>query len=406
IRWVSVIPRTGINDFIKAESYLHSGLSMCDSLEILLYKKNALLALSQLDSINGDFLLSLKHFKEYHAISDSLNETNAANEIAILEFEKFIVEQKFNNKLLIKENEIKSNKIGNQKIIIWLSVTSTILLLILIYFLIRNRLKIKSLLDQLSNKHEDLLSVNEELKTSNELLNTQQEQLKALNITKDKFFAILSHDLKSPFSSLLGMLSILDEEWDDFSDDQKRTLLHELNISSEKTYLLLEDLLDWGKVQQGLIKCQNETFNVYPIITRVTDLLIAQINNKKQQLKIEIPTEMKLYNDPRLFSQIIQNFVNNAIKYSHQGGVITIKGEANKDETNIYVSDTGIGIPEDKILHLFDLDCNFNRPGTDNEKSSGMGLILCREYARLMGAKLSVNSIEEKGSVFCLIIPK
>ncbi|MCF8296031.1 MAG: tetratricopeptide repeat protein [Saprospiraceae bacterium] len=394
------------NDFINAQSFLNSGLTICDSLEILQYKKNALLALSQLDSINGNFQLSLEHFKAYHKASDSIGAIDAALKIAVLDFEKFMVEQKLNNELLIKDNYLKNNQINNQKIIIWLSLTSTIFLLILLYSLFRNRLKIKRLLNQLSEKHENLLSLNEELKTNNEILNTQQEQLRALNITKDKFFAILGHDLKGPFGSLMGLLSVLDEEWDEIDDNIKRSHVQSLFASSEKTYYLLEDLLNWGKVQQGLMKCQNETFNVDTIITKVADLLMAQVNNKNQHLKIEISPEMNLNSDPRLFSQIIQNLLNNAIKYTHQGGIITIKGETAKDETSICISDTGIGIPEDKILHLFDLDSDFNRPGTENEKSSGMGLILCREYANLLGANLTVKSIEGKGSVFCLNIPK
>lgn len=172
-----------------------------------------------------------------------------------------------------------------------------------------------------------------------------------------------------------------------------------------KTYHLLDALLNWSKTQQGLIKYNPESFLVYPKIKVVAELFEAQLNNKDQQLVIDVAPDIKLNTDIILFSQIIQNFVNNAIKYTHTGGSLTVKAEINNGEMQLCIIDTGIGIPKDKISTLFDLDSNFNRPGTENEKSTGMGLILTKEYAEIISGKLTVSSIEGKGSSFCLILP-
>lgn len=385
------------NDLNNSRLFTESGYDMVDKLGILRYKKNALELMTSLDSASGRFQEALQHYKSFHIISDSLQASKASNEIAILEFEKYLEQQKHSNQLLINENKLKGT-------LIWISLLAIFILLILIYFLFRNRVKIKRLLEQLSDRHIELQTLNEELTVTNEVLNQQQEQLKELNIAKDKFFSILGHDLKSPFNSLLGLISLINKDWKVISDEKKQQLLQSLYTSSEKTYHLLEDLLNWGKAQQGLIKYEPEIFQLYPRIQVITDLFEAQLKNKKQQLTINVSPEITINTDIRLFSQILQNFVDNAIKYTHKRGSITIEAETIKGKINLCVIDTGIGIPNEEISSLFNLDSDFNRPGTDNEKSSGMGLILSKEYAELMNAKLTVNSIEEKGSKFCLII--
>jgi signal transduction histidine kinase len=200
-------------------------------------------------------------------------------------------------------------------------------------------------------------------------------------------------------------LEILDLDWDEISDEMKHEHIKMLFVSSEKNYHLLEDMLNWGKAQQGLIKCKPESFLLLPTINEVAELFNAQIKNKKLELKIEIPPEAKLNTDQRLFAQIIQNLVDNAIKYTPHGGHVLINFKVVDGAKMLCLEDTGIGIPENKIASIFDLDSDFNRPGTDNEKSTGMGLILSKEYAHLLGATLTVQSKEGAGSTFCLLLP-
>lgn len=384
-------------DLTKAQSFLKKGYDIAVKLDVLRYQKYALEALCRLDSITGDYKQFVSHYKLYHVISDSLQAGKVSNEMATIEFNKFIEQEKYNNEILIKENELKSK-------LIWITLVALLILLGMLTMLFRNRKKIKGLLEQLSEKHKNQQLLNEELTTTNEVLYSQQEELKALNIAKDKFFSILGHDLKSPFNSLLGLLDVIDKEWEHLGDEKKRSLIQSLYTSSEKTYHLLEDLLSWGKAQRGLIKYNPESFLLYPKIKEVTDLLEAQLNNKGQQLVIDISPDLELNTDIMLFSQIVQNFVNNAIKYTHHGGVITVKAETGASEIKLCVTDTGIGIPAGKISTLFDLDSDFNRPGTENEQSTGMGLILSKEYAELINAKLSISSTEGVGSSFCLTL--
>jgi signal transduction histidine kinase len=394
-------------DYDKARFFLEKGYEMSKKLNLLLFEKNALNELSKLDSISGNLSQSMEYYKLYHSVYDSIQESKAKNEIAILEFNKQLELKKFNNDLLLQQNNLKSKQITTQRRIIWISLSASLLLLILIYTLYVARLRRKKLLNQLSEKHHDLILMNEELKVTNETLTEQQEQLKELNITKDKFFSILGHDLKSPFNGLLGMLDLLDKQWDTLGNNEKHGYIHSLLKSSEKTYQLLEDMLIWGKAQQGLIKYQPETFLLQSKITLIIDYYNPQIFNKKLVVNTEIPADLQLTSDPNLITRIVQNLLHNAIKYTPSGGKITITSKIDKTEQLcLCISDTGIGIPDNKIANIFGLDCDFNRPGTNNEKSSGMGLILIREYAEIIGGTLTVSSTEGKGSTFCLCLKK
>lgn len=384
-------------DYEKAKELLITGYELSNKLSLLLYEKNALQHLSTLDSTLGNFEQSLKYYKSYHRASDSLNADKLNNEIVAIEFEKYLEQQKASNMVLVEENKLKSKQI-------WASLIAIIILLIFLYSFYINRVKIKRLLKQLSVKNDEMMIVNEELNVTNEVLSNQQDQLRELNIAKDKFFSILSHDLKSPFNSLLGLLSLINKDWEVISDEKKQSLLQSLYSSSVKTHDLLEDLLSWSKVQQGLIKCNTESFHLFTKIEEVGELFEAQLSNKNLKLNINVSADINLNTDIRLFSQIIQNFVNNAIKYTNHGGNITVNTELINNHIHLCVIDTGIGIPDDKVSSLFDLDSDFNRPGTDNEKSTGMGLILSKEYAELMNAKITVSSVVGKGSTFCLIL--
>ena len=393
-------------DFVGARKYLNKGYKLSDSLGLLEYTRNAAESLSDLDSLVGDYKNALHNYKVFHIISDSLKAVEIINKIEILNFEKFISQQEYENGLLLTENVHKSEMISKQRILIWISFLSLIVLLIFVYSIYRNRIKIKLLLSQLSTKHDELQFINEELTVTNDTLNKQTKKLYELNITKDKFFSILGHDLKSPFNTLLGFLDLLTQDWSVLSDDKKQSIMQSLYSSSKKTYVLLEQLLEWGKAQQGLLKPKNNLFKIKTEVNTVIELLDSQIKEKSLILTIDISEKLEINNDARLFKQIIQNLLNNAIKYTHDGGSISITAEDKDDNFVLCVHDTGIGIPEIEIPKIFDLDCSFNRPGTKNEKSTGMGLILSKEYAELINAKLSVTSEENKGSVFCLSISK
>jgi signal transduction histidine kinase/Tfp pilus assembly protein PilF len=383
----------------KAQFYLDSGYAMANELGILSYKKNALKALCFLDSLNGDFLLSLKHYKEYHSVSDALSADEANKEIAIFEFDKFVNQEKINNLGLIKENEAI-----NRRMI--LSVVIIVVLLILLYALLINSKKRKRLHEQVSESRTNLQMLNEELEIANNLLSEQQAELKALNLSKDKLFSVLGHDLKSPFYGIIGLLELVNTNWDTINDTEKKEMLALLYASSKRVSELLDNILNWGKTQVGLFNVDTRRVVLYPTLKGIVDLFDAQIENKKLHLEIELSSEiLSIDTDVMLFSRIVQNLINNAIKFTPKEGRISVKVEQLNQEIKLSVIDSGIGIPKEKVSTIFDMNLGFRRSGTDGEQSTGMGLLLSKEFAKLIGASLTVSSVEGEGSAFVLTFP-
>lgn len=400
-------------DYKNAKKFLNRGILMADSLSLHSYKVIGLQKLYQIDSIFSDNEALMKNLREYYRTVDSVNFSSDRQKIASLEFEKYLVQQKYDNELLITENKLKNKLISNQKILLWVFIFAIAFMIIAIVLLFNGRRRRNILLEQLSEKNKELINANEELITTNEILHNQREELNHLNLTKDKFFRIIGHDLKSPFNVLLGLLQLMDEEWDQIDDSEKRKHIHALYGSSKNTYKLLEDILTWGRSQQGLLEYKPDSFRIVPHLEEIRNLFKAQLANKEIDLVIDITNDFEVHTDIRYFIHIIQNLLNNAIKFSHRGGEVTISAKAKGKEKIICVTDNGIGIPENKLEKIFDLDSDFGRLGTEKEESTGMGLILCKEYADLIGAHFNVESIEQNleenktgMSSFCLILNK
>ncbi|NOR88094.1 MAG: hypothetical protein GQ527_10830, partial [Bacteroidales bacterium] len=323
----------------------------------------------------------------------------AIHQLAMIEYNKSRLSEKYKNELLISQNSSQEAQILIQRILLGVVLLSLFILLGFLYTLNKKKKQIKSLHEGLSRNYSAMENVNQVLKT-------QEEELKDTLMNKDRFVSILGHDLKNPFSGLLGLLELMDSDWEEMKEQDKKDGIQMLYQSSVQTYKLLEDLLDWGKTQQGIVQSEPEKIDVAKLLNSVVAIFNLQIKKKNLSIQLYIPEGAMIFSDLKLSSQIIQNFVGNAIKYTHKGGQVLLKVESKNKDYKISVIDKGIGIPADKIGSLFSLNSNFNRPGTNREKSTGMGLILCQEYAKIIGGVLSVESNEGKGSTFSLIVEK
>jgi signal transduction histidine kinase len=202
------------------------------------------------------------------------------------------------------------------------------------------------------------------------------------------------------------MLGLVNENWDIINDTEKKEMLGLLFNSSERIPELLDNILNWGKIQEGLVNIDKQKVVLYPTLKEIIDLFEAKIKNKKLHLGIELSNEtLSLDTDSMLFSRVVQHLINNAIKFTPKVGVINIKVEELSKEIRISLIDSGISIPKEKVSTIFDVKLGFRRLGTDGEKSTGMVLHLSKEYAKLMGASLNVSSVEGEGSSFVLTFP-
>ncbi len=231
------------------------------------------------------------------------------------------------------------------------------------------------------------------------------EELKLLNATKDKFFSIIAHDLKNPFNSLLGFSDLLKSDFDSMEKEEMRSFINIIHDSSKHGFNLLENLLQWSRTNTGSIEYFPKKINVGELITSCISLYQNNADKKQIQIYNDVPDDLILYGDKEMLSTVFRNLISNAIKFTLKGGKVKIKMVKNSKRVVISVIDTGVGIPEEKIPSLFKIDVQHSTLGTGNEKGTGLGLILCKEFVEKHGGQIKVESEWKNGSEFKVILP-
>lgn len=232
------------------------------------------------------------------------------------------------------------------------------------------------------------------------------QKLHDANFTKDRFFSIIAHDLRSPFTSILGFSRLLNEEYDDFSNDDRKMMIKQILTSTETTFQLLDNLLTWAKTQLGRTSFNPEYFDIESLIVETINLSIAQAKIKGISLKVLIADKSTVYADVNMIRTVLRNLLSNSIKFSYEGAMITIEASRVDDKARITIIDTGMGIEPKTLKALFSLDEKVcSTKGTANEKGTGLGLILCKEFVEKNGGAISVESAVGEGSKFSFTIP-
>jgi signal transduction histidine kinase len=233
----------------------------------------------------------------------------------------------------------------------------------------------------------------------------RNDELRELNATKDKFFSIIAHDLKSPFNAIMGFSELLIEQIkeNDYTGIEKYAGI--ILQSSERAVELLMNLMDWSRSQTGRMEFIPEYFELVGFINETASLLSDIAAQKGITIKKELPHNLPVFADQAMINTVLRNLISNAIKFTRQGGMITIAATEKPDLLMVSVSDNGVGIPKAMIDKLFRIDENYTTTGTNNERGTGLGLILCKEFIEKHGGKIWVESEEGLGSTFYFTIP-
>jgi signal transduction histidine kinase/ligand-binding sensor domain-containing protein len=268
-----------------------------------------------------------------------------------------------------------------------LIVLSTAILLFTLIFLWRVR--------QLKNQ-KILLEHSVSIKTA---------ELKDLNASKDKFFSIIAHDLKNPFSTIIGFSEMLNDE--DHSENPEKTKEYAkiINTSAVQTLRLLENLLEWANTQRGKVSFNPGQIKLNELLDEELSILTDMANEKNIALKSSVTSNLTIFADRNMIRTILRNLISNAIKFTHRHGQVNVKASSSNNEVEVEVSDTGIGMTQEIISKLFRIDANLSTLGTENEKGTGLGLFLCKEFVEKHGGRIWVESEPSKGSVFKIILP-
>lgn len=230
-------------------------------------------------------------------------------------------------------------------------------------------------------------------------------KLEEANATKDKFFSIIAHDLKNPFNTLIGYSEILKTEFKEFSEDD---ILEQLNIiydTSKNGYILLDNLLQWAQTQTDQISFHPEKIQLKKLTQSCIENIANQSQFKDIKVNNNVPEDIEFTGDENQIKTILRNLISNAVKFTSRNGLVVIKAEKNSSDILVSVRDTGVGISERDIQNLFRIDTMFSSPGTNHERGSGLGLILCKEFVEKHSGKIWVESTPGNGSNFKFTIP-
>jgi signal transduction histidine kinase len=257
----------------------------------------------------------------------------------------------------------------------------------------------------LEERQEQIEIQSKELVSQKEVLIKMNEELHALNASKDKFFSIIAHDLKNPFNIIIGLSGILKEDGKSENPIAAKETASAINSSAVQTYRLLENLLDWANSQRGKISFNPEPINLSKIVKEEFNTLDDVAKGKNIELASYVESSIVIEADRNMIKTILRNLISNAIKFTNRNGKVEVRAVIENKFAEITVHDNGIGMSEETMHKLFRIDANLTTRGTENERGTGLGLFLCKEFVEKHGGKISVESKPAHGSVFRFVLP-
>ena len=378
----SLISRDKTYNLNKAKKYLDSSLFFYKEVNDLQSVSENSLILSQVLEKLGDYKNALQYYKSYSTNHDSVYSLD--NSVKIANLEKM-------NELKLRDDQIriKSLEIDNKnsQLLMWIFISLTAVIGISLYtFFLNNRQKYQ--------------------KRANVELDKKNEELIRLNATQNKFFSIIAHDLKSPFQGFLSMTEIIAKESGSYSSEELRKFGNSLHKSATNLFNLLKNLLDWTQLEKGSFIYNAKELSLSELVTRNIENIKTGYEQKGITLVNNIRDSIKVKGDENMINSVLLNLMSNAVKFTNREGRVTLSaGEIGNNMVRISVSDTGVGMPQSTIDKLFELDGKILTKGTAGELSTGLGLLLCKEFVEKNGGSISVESEEGKGSTFSFTLP-
>jgi two-component system, sensor histidine kinase and response regulator len=250
---------------------------------------------------------------------------------------------------------------------------------------------IRSFLQELEirKKNIELQEINDNLE---KLVEKRTSDLAKANATKDKFFSIIAHDLKNSFNGLLGYSNILLSDFESFEDNDKISMISAIKQVSESTYKLLQNLLDWARVQTGVISFTPEEIVLNALLQDEFFMQRRLAEQKGIKMEFKATEDLRVVVDQNMISTVVRNLLSNAVKYTKSGGSVSLSLSREDDKAVISVKDTGIGMTKENVDKLFKVNENYKTYGTNNEEGTGLGLILCKEFIEKNNGQIEVSS--------------
>jgi signal transduction histidine kinase len=382
----------------RALYYFKKGLDI--SLEINYKFQNNIYYqyLSEVHAILGNYEEAYRNYKLYIAGRDQISSEEAKQKTAELQAKYQLSVKEKENERLRHNEQLHRAQIKNQWLLMGFVAFALVLLIVLATIFRRRYQQNRRLNVQLSLK-------NNEIENHRKKVEHLNADLQEANAAKDRFFSIIAHDLKNPFNSLMGLVDLLIEEYHSFKEKEQMEFLHQIKASSDKIYALLQNLLMWGSNQLGKTQVVKEKIDLSKTAKESVTLIQSLADNKNITLEMNIPPNTWAYADKNMVSTILLNLITNAIKFTPQDGTVEVQCFNKTSHVEVMVADSGVGISPKNLEQLFKIDAKVQSTGTDNEKGTGLGLILCKEFIEKNNGRIWAESIEGSGSWFYFTLP-
>ena len=362
----------------KAIAHTNAALELSQSEGLKEQIRDAYQLMYQIQMQLGNFEQALTCQSNYHAYKDSIYNQGTADLLANLNAEFELAQKEAEVELLLEQK--RNNQLFT--VAIGIALLAVIAVSLLIYFNFRSKSKL------------------------NRQLEEQKNNLMTLNETKDKFFSIISHDLRGPVNVISGLTSVIKKDFDDLSDGELREMINHTVHSASHLVKLLDNLLHWALQQRGMLPYDPQQVQLQPVIEEVVDLFEEMAKAKEISIQLQIERPVSLFVDRNALSTIIRNLLNNALKFSNENSTIeVIVKEVSNEQCSISVTDHGIGISREKLDKLFKLSEQNISYGTKGEKGMGLGLQLVYEFVQMNKGSISVHSQMDQGTTFILQFP-
>ncbi|MTI40584.1 tetratricopeptide repeat-containing sensor histidine kinase [Fulvivirga lutimaris] len=373
-----------MGDVIGAKAYYQQCEKIADDIkdnELMISCYNAL---SELYEQDRNFESALQYYKKYKQLEDSIFSEKKKEQFAQIQIKYETARKDIEIELLNQKEEQQVAKLKNEEFI------RNILVVILAFTAV--------LLFSLYKNNEKRRKINELLIEQQKEIKSKSKELSSLLEMKDKFFSIVSHDLRSPINALVGILDILHEG--NLTQQELKDVSLSLKVRLDNTRKLLDTLLDWAMLQMNEIKIQKEDIELNKLVESNL-AYFREVGDKKIDFINSVKGEQMVSADRNMLDLIIRNLVSNSIKFTDEGGKVEVTTEFGpKKSLIVLIKDNGIGMSTDQMDKLFDTNTLYTTRGTANEKGTGLGLRLCKEFVERMGGNIWVESVEGKGSTF------
>jgi signal transduction histidine kinase len=379
------------SNFEKCKHYLDLVEEQLQTSELPDYWNHYYNVLIEYYKLQGKYEPAFMALQKFMVYSDSLSRKTHTNQLLELQTE-FQVEQKEKQIELLE----KGKRIYHLKLLIMFIGLVAFVIIAILY---RYRFLEKSKANREIKKHQD------ELEKINNEQNKLVKELQDLNFTKNKLISILAHDLKNGFTSLMKGTKLLSDNIHQLDAKTIPVIAEELHKSSVTMYEMLQNLITWAQLQNNRVMIEIREINLAQKVDSICQLMQPFAKEKRISLETTIPLEYTVLSDSPSLSSAIQNLIHNAIKFTHEEGIIKIKAKKVEQFIEISVSDNGIGMKEEQKAHLFDISKNNRSRGTKGEKGTGLGLIICKEFIELNHGSLSFTSELGKGTKFTILLP-